>query len=203
MASLYAKRAQDLDRTTFMKASGFLAALAAVTLAASPAGAAGIDLSNALGPSGGYTSQEYYQGTFGGQAMTAAEQTYADQEDQLRHLGFQLELGGDIALGQMFYHIAYGLTPGSPMPNWLGGGWGSGLNPSFFLPGGLGAGNWDGGAGNWSSAGLVVTLTNPGVGDVLVGSAPVPEASTWAMMLIGFAGLGFAAYSRRRALVRP
>jgi hypothetical protein len=27
--------------------------------------------------------------------------------------------------------------------------------------------------------------------------APVPEASTWAMLLIGFAGIGFAAYRKR------
>jgi hypothetical protein len=27
--------------------------------------------------------------------------------------------------------------------------------------------------------------------------APVPEASTWAMMLLGFAGVGFLAYRRR------
>ena len=31
---------------------------------------------------------------------------------------------------------------------------------------------------------------------------PVPETSTWAMMLIGFAGLGFAGYRRRTALAR-
>jgi hypothetical protein len=30
--------------------------------------------------------------------------------------------------------------------------------------------------------------------------APVPEPSTWAMMLIGFAGLGFAGYRRARLL---
>jgi PEP-CTERM motif len=29
--------------------------------------------------------------------------------------------------------------------------------------------------------------------------APVPEASTWAMMLLGFAGVGFIAYRRKRA----
>jgi hypothetical protein len=28
----------------------------------------------------------------------------------------------------------------------------------------------------------------------------VPEPSTWAMMLLGFAGLGFAAYRRSRAV---
>ena len=29
--------------------------------------------------------------------------------------------------------------------------------------------------------------------------SPVPEASTWAMMLLGFAGFGFAGYRRARA----
>src|SRR6185437_980885 len=31
--------------------------------------------------------------------------------------------------------------------------------------------------------------------------APVPEPSTWAMLLIGFVGIGFMLYRRRRALV--
>jgi hypothetical protein len=30
---------------------------------------------------------------------------------------------------------------------------------------------------------------------------PVPESSTWAMMLLGFAGLGYAGYRRRRSAV--
>jgi hypothetical protein len=33
-------------------------------------------------------------------------------------------------------------------------------------------------------------------------SIAVPEASSWAMMLMGFAGLGFAACRRARADVR-
>jgi hypothetical protein len=37
--------------------------------------------------------------------------------------------------------------------------------------------------------------------DLGVGGA-VPEPSTWAMMLAGFAGLGFAGYRRRGALAR-
>jgi hypothetical protein len=36
-------------------------------------------------------------------------------------------------------------------------------------------------------------LTSPGIGN----SSAVPEASTWAMMLAGFTGLGYAAYRRR------
>ena len=39
--------------------------------------------------------------------------------------------------------------------------------------------------------------TPPGQG--LLASAPVPEPSVWALMLLGFAGLGFAGYGRRRA----
>ncbi len=31
---------------------------------------------------------------------------------------------------------------------------------------------------------------------------PVPEPSTWAMMLIGFGGLGYAGYNRRKAFAR-
>ena len=42
------------------------------------------------------------------------------------------------------------------------------------------------------------------ISDPLVpGSSAIPEPSTWAMMLIGFAGLGFAAYGRSRAAVVP
>jgi PEP-CTERM motif-containing protein len=41
---------------------------------------------------------------------------------------------------------------------------------------------------------LVIDVTTAGSGP-----PPVPEPSTWAMMLLGFAGLGFAAYRRGRA----
>ena len=85
--------------------------LAALILTASTACAAVMDVGNELGPSGGYADQAYYQSMLGGQPMTAGQQAYADQEDQLRQLGFRAELGGDFALGQMFYRIAYGITP--------------------------------------------------------------------------------------------
>jgi hypothetical protein len=38
--------------------------------------------------------------------------------------------------------------------------------------------------------------------DVIV-NASVPELSTWAMMLLGFAGLGFAGYQRKRTRTVP
>lgn len=37
--------------------------------------------------------------------------------------------------------------------------------------------------------------------NVVVTDEPVPEPSTWAMMLLGFAGLGFAVYRRTRVAV--
>jgi hypothetical protein len=51
----------------------------------------------------------------------------------------------------------------------------------------------------------IAAQTNPSewvVDDVSVtGTAAIPEASTWAMMLLGFAGLGFLGYRRNRKAV--
>jgi hypothetical protein len=176
------------------------AALAVLILTASTTSAAVIDLSNALGPSGSYSSQAYYQGLLGGQPMTAAQQAYADQEDQLRLMGFQSELGGDIALGQIFYHIAYGITP-PPPPSALDlASGGSGLPPPSITPSGLVTGASDvgyTGAGLTGASDVVDYYTGPGStlttsGDPGVGPATAaPEPSTWAMLLVGFAGLGY------------
>ena len=156
------------------------AALGALTLTASTTCASVIDLSNALGPSGGYTSPAYYQSLLGGQAMTAAQQAYANQQDQLRQLGYLSELGGDIALGQIFYHTAYGITP---PPSALDLASGEVTAPPSITPSGLVTGASDAGS-------TLTTSVNPDGGP----AAAVPEASTWAMMLIGFAGLGLAVY---------
>jgi hypothetical protein len=158
------------------------AALAALILTASTACAAVMDFSDVLGPSGGYTREAM----FDGQPMTAAQQAYADQEDQLRQAGFRAELGGDFALGQMFYHLAYGLTPPPSAPD-------SGSGSSDGGASGLS----DGGSGSFISDGAGLTMTIP-PGDFSAVAAP--ELSTWAMMLIGFAGLIAVG---RRASARP
>jgi endonuclease/exonuclease/phosphatase family metal-dependent hydrolase len=51
-------------------------------------------------------------------------------------------------------------------------------------------------SGLWPSdhAGLITTLEIPR------GSLVIPEPSTWAMMLLGFAGLGFVGYRQRQKL---
>jgi hypothetical protein len=174
----------------FVQTFRLSAALAALTLTASTTCAAVIDLSTALGPSGRYTSQAYYQGMLGGQPMTAAQQAYADQEDQLRLLGFLSELGGDFALGQIFYHMAYGITPPPPSSAVDLASAGSDLPPPSITPSGPVADASD--------------VGDTGAGLTLTGVAPVtavPEASTWVMTLIGFAGLGLTVYrqTRRRA----
>jgi PEP-CTERM motif len=180
------------------------ATLAALILTASTACAAVMDFGNALGPSGGYTSQAYYQAMLGGQPMTAGQQVYADQEDQLRQLGFQSELGGDAALGQMFYRLAYGMAPPPSALDLVGGE--SGLGSSSTAPSGLGAdssGASDTGSSYGSDGGSVFTVTQalpPDLGGFSL--AAVPEPSTWAMMLLGFGGLGYAGWrgSRKPAL---
>jgi PEP-CTERM motif len=174
------------------------ATVAALILGASAAPAAVMDVGNVLGPSGGYTTQAYYRSMLGGQSMTAGQQAYADLEDQLRQSGFRANLGGDFALGQMFYQIAYDMAPPSP---WVGGGSG----PSSFTPGDLAGGSLGasaaGGLFAGSSDGSVLTVAAPpDLGGVSVIAAP--EASTWAMMLLGFGGLGYAGWrgSRNAAL---
>jgi hypothetical protein len=175
------------------------ATLAALILTASTACAAVVDFGNALGPSGGYTTQAYYQVMLGGQPMTAGQQAYADQEDQLRQLGFQSELGGDFALGQMFYHMAYGLAPPPSALDLVNGG--SGLGSSSITPSGLGGGSSsasDAGSSYGSGVFTQAPPGDPGIGWVIA----VPEVSTWAMMLVGFGGLGYAGWrgSRKPAL---
>ncbi len=78
----------------------------------------------------------------------------------------------------------------------------SGSSADFqpVLPGGL----------SFTATSITVNVAgdNLAVGDKLIldvtaGSAPVvPEPSTWAMMLLGFAGLGFVGYRRRDAAGR-
>jgi hypothetical protein len=164
------------------------ATLAALILTASTACAAVINLSTALGPSGRYTTQAYYQTMLGGQPMTAAQQAYSNQEDQLRQLGFLSELGGDIALGQMFYHMAYGITP-PPPPSALDLVNGE---VTFAPPS--------------TTPGSFVTAASDVVGSTgATGVGPAfaaPEASTWAMALTGFAALAYAACRKRSKSLR-
>ena len=43
-----------------------------------------------------------------------------------------------------------------------------------------------------------LTASDPGAGFGFTYNVAVPEPSTWAMMLLGFAGLGYAGYSRSK-----
>jgi PEP-CTERM motif len=93
------------------------------------------------------------------------------------------------------------LAPGLDQIFWIGDGLtgtGTGSVQSFLAPSGatrLYLGVVDG--FGW--------YNNPGVIDVTInGAASVPEPSTWAMVLLGLAGLGFAGFRRmRNAAVAP
>jgi hypothetical protein len=56
-----------------------------------------------------------------------------------------------------------------------------------------------------ATTGQAVTTSDLGVALYVVNAGgsitAVPELSTWAMMLVGFAGLGFAGYRRTRVVL--
>jgi hypothetical protein len=47
-----------------------------------------------------------------------------------------------------------------------------------------------------TSRGVITSLTGPPI------TTAVPEPSTWAMMILGFLGLGFMAYSKKNSALR-
>ena len=65
-----------------------------------------------------------------------------------------------------------------------------------------GTGQFLNATGTFLGVGTVDQRT-PGVTQVAINFSAVPEPSTWAMMLLGFAGIGLALRHRRSALFRP
>jgi len=52
-------------------------------------------------------------------------------------------------------------------------------------------------AGATVNAALISGISYPGGIAIAASPSAIPEPSTWAMMLLGFAGVGFAGYRRR------
>jgi len=90
--------------------------------------------------------------------------------------------------------------------NLIGVNGGAYSQPLIFVPHEYVSGSELSGSATWDSASFASLGLKPGVynytwgsgaaADSLTVSIGVPEPSTWAMMLLGFAGLGFAAYRR-------
>jgi hypothetical protein len=108
-----------------------------------------------------------------------------------------------LSLAAGTYYVILANDAGSP-----GAGWGGAASPVVTTSPGVTIGYF---STNFIDPGLLAdyspasdfTTRGPDQGFVfsVIGSpaSPVPEASTWAMMLIGFAGLGRAAYRMRAA----
>jgi len=71
------------------------------------------------------------------------------------------------------------------------------LTPDFYAQGGLILGNLFLANGDILSTAQSSALFYNGPNGVPFSTPPVPEPSTWAMIIIGFAGVGFMAYRRR------
>jgi hypothetical protein len=85
-----------------------------------------------------------------------------------------------------------GITPGQTVSGFLVGD--TSTTPLTSIP-------WFAYAygGTYTGGGNFSTDVNPGFEGVAGAGSVIPEPSTWAMMLLGFAGLGFAGYRRRTA----
>jgi probable HAF family extracellular repeat protein len=70
--------------------------------------------------------------------------------------------------------------------------WSGGTGGSIVNLGGL--------TGSNSSVAYGINDSGQAVGNSVYSPPPTPEPSTWAMMLVGFAGLGYAGYRRTREL---
>ena len=67
---------------------------------------------------------------------------------------------------------------------------------------GFGIGPSGAGGDGVSNTGTIETLRNVGATPTVSGSSPVPEPSTWAMLVIGFPALAAASRAPRRELSR-
>lgn len=107
----------------------------------------------------------------------------------------QTETSAESGVYQTFNSSGYGPT--------FGGGFDIGLYDNtlingYVFPYGYGSGCVNTCEGNGNILGLSgETLFSAGQLEVFTISEAVPEPSTWAMMLLGFAGIGFMAYRRK------
>ena len=114
--------------------------------------------------------------------------------------------GGGISGGGFGFSYLQGGGGGVGSGGGGGGGYGGGGGGG--IDGGGGGGGYSGGGGGIDGGGggggsylvpsatQLIALGSMNSGNGQVDISTIPESSTWAMMLIGFAGLGFAGYRR-------
>ena len=165
--------------------------------------AGGVTISPSTAPSPPYASPEDIfvsndgtGGSFGWTYNTAAGAGLPLSFGTLGNLAtLNLNIGGFDGGGQTIGYYLFVYLPG----DWTTAGTATG----DYILNGIAAGfstptfTYDAGTNTTTVESLDLTFPGDGSGPnlslTLVGSSVVPEPSTWAMMLVGFAGLGFAA----------
>ena len=177
--------------------------------------AGGVTINPTTAPSPPYASSEYVSvsndgtpGSWGWSYDTAAGPsgslltsiTYGSLGG-LATLNFDVGGGYTINLGGSYGYYVYVYLPG----DWATAGTGTGDHIYNSVGSGFSTPTFSYDPGTKTTTvftdDLSFTTGYPSLNFTLVGSAPVPEPSTWAMMLAGFAGLGFAGW--RAANARP
>jgi hypothetical protein len=105
--------------------------------------------------------------------------------------------------GESYYMLSYDnlyWPGGAPTTAWVGYPFGGGpldvYGLMFTVEGGYTVNLW---SNTDSAIGYVVLLGKDNGNTIAVDAGSAPEPSTWAMMALGFAGLGFAGYRNSRA----
>jgi hypothetical protein len=149
-------------------------------------------INNSLGELG-FFKDDYTFTLSGGSFLTISSVTndYTTAGQQINNLHLQLFAGTPVMPGASLGLVTAGSTPGSSFGSQFTGP----------LTETIGAGNYFLEVGGTTVGNKSTDTAHYGGSFAINAVSDVPEPSTWAMMIIGFCGVGFAAYRKRNRAV--